>query len=208
MLLASSAAAEAKTGSIYDVTFAKGFEKLTFTGDADSNCAQFNVCGVEGTVTYTLSGKPKGKIYLTRSRSGKVRASGSYRTAGTTSSTVETPGEACSGGRTHARDVFSMFSSGPRNNSLRLAYHDAATTDYLATECKGLTEADVRAAGALPEGIFQANGFFKGEKPSFGLSGGTPFKAKGFNATVEWNLRYKAKARFCSPNCKLPAGTP
>jgi hypothetical protein len=89
-----------------------------------------------------------------------------------------------------------------------LAYHSGATTDYLETACPGPTEADVKAADALPEGLFRAKDFFRGRKPGLTLSGATPFKGSGFNATIEWDLSFKAKRRDCSPRCKLPAGTP
>jgi hypothetical protein len=201
------AVAEAKTGSIYDITFAKGSEKVTFTGDA-ADCAQFAVCGYDGTVEYTIGGKPKGKIVLTRTRAGRVDASARYSTSGVTESSVTPPadGTACSDTVARKNDVFSLTSSGPKLQSLLLAYHDGASQDYLETTCPGPTEADVRAADALPEGIFRSKDFFRGKKPKLSLGGSTPFTRSGFRSTIEWSLEFKAKQRACSPRCKLPAG--
>jgi hypothetical protein len=205
-MLLIPAAADAKTGSIYDVTFAKGFQKVTFTGDA-ADCAQFAVCGYDGTVEYTIGGKPKGTIVLTRTKAGKVDGSASYSSAGgTTVSSVTPPadGSACSDTVVRKNDVFSLTSSGSKFQSLLLAYHDGATTDYLETTCPGPTEADVRAADALPEGLFRAKDFFRGKKPRLSLGGSTPFTRSGFRSTIEWSLDFKAKQRACSPRCKLP----
>jgi hypothetical protein len=66
----------------------------------------------------------------------------------------------------------------------------------------------VKAAGALPEGLFRAKDLFRGPKPGFNLGGATPFQRGGFNATVEWELKFKFAERACSPRCKLPAGRP
>jgi hypothetical protein len=209
-MLLVPASAQAKRGSIYDLTKAAGFERVTFSGDVDANCAQFNTCGYTGAVTYTIGGKPKGKIVLTKARSGKVKASARYKTQGLTEASVTppAPAEKCLNSVTHKTDVFSMSSSGSKFQSLILAYHAGASTDYLATGCPGLTEKDVAAAGALPEGLFRTKDVFRGSKPGFTMSGATPFKQAGFTATIEWDLRFKSKQRDCSPNCKLPAGTP
>jgi hypothetical protein len=209
-MLLLPAAAQARTGSIYDVTFAKGFERVTFTGDA-ADCAQFSVCGYDGTVEYRIGGKAKGRIILTKTRAGKVEASARYSTAnGVTESNVTPPagGSSCSSGSSRRNDVFSLDSSGPKLQSLLLAYHDGATQDYLETACPGPTEADVRAADALPEGIFNAKDFFRGRKPKLSMGGSTPFTRAGFRSTIEWSLSFKAKRRDCSPRCKLPAGSP
>lgn len=210
MLIAVPASADAKRGSIYDMTQAKGFERLTFSGDADSSCAQFSVCGYTGKVTYTIGGAPKGKLVLTKARSGKVKASARYTTQGLTEASVHPPppGTDCLDSVANKTDVFTLVSSGSKFQSLLMTYHGGAKTDYLRTSCPGLTEADVRAANAIPEGIFRAKDLFRGPKPGLSLGGSTPFRAKGFNATVEWDLHFKMDERGCSPRCKLPAGTP
>lgn len=208
--LVPAADAQARRGSIYDMTQATGFEKITFSGDMDANCLQFNVCGYSGTVTYRIGGKPKGKLALTKSRSGKVNAAGTYRTNGVTTTNVTAPagGQDCAETKAHKSDHFGLLSSGSRNQSLRLVYHSAGGPDYLDTACNGPSEADADNANALPEGIFAAKDFFRGRKPSFGSGGSTPFTQGGFNATIEWNLKFKARERDCSPRCKLPAGKP
>jgi hypothetical protein len=209
-MLLLPAAASAKTGSIYDITFAKGFERVTFTGDAP-NCAQFAVCGYDGSVEYKIGGHVKGKIVLTKARSGKVEASARYNSAGGTTRARVTPpagGTSCQNLVTRRNDVFSLNSSGSKFQSLLLAYHDGATKDYLETSCPGPTEADVRAADAMPEGIFRAKDFFKGRKPHLTASGSTPFTRAGFRSTMEYSLEFRAKGRACNPRCKLPAGTP
>jgi hypothetical protein len=149
-------------------------------------------------------------MVLTRTKKGKVSGRASYKTTGTTKSTVTppAPGTDCTDTITHARDLFSLTSSGSNFTSVLLTYHGGATTDYLKTQCAGPTEKDVVDAGLLPEGLFNAKDFFRGKRPKFNLGGGTPFKAKGYNASIEWDLSFKAKARDCSPNCRLPAGTP
>jgi hypothetical protein len=207
-MLLTPAAAQAKRGSIYDITKASGFERLTFTGDPDSSCDEFSVCGYEGTTTYRISGTPKGTIIVRRTKSGKVSGKASYKTKGVTTTKVTPPAPAadCTDTVPHTRDVFGLSPSGPKFNSVLLTYHRGATDDYLKTQCMGPTEADVKAANAQPEGLFRSRDFFSGTRPKFNLGGGTPFRAKGFNVSVEWDLKYKAKARDCSPDCKLPAG--
>lgn len=204
LAMVAPAGASAARGSIYDVTFAKGFERVTF--DAGSDCPDFGTCGYNGVVTYTIKGKPKGTIVLTRSSSGKVRGRARYKTNGTTVSDVQPSGSRpnCNDTVEHKRDRWSIASSGANARNLVVTYHDAAPTDYLLTSCAGPTEKDVKDAGVLPEGRFAAKDFFRGPKPSFSLSGGTPFKARGFNAAIEWQLSFKAKERACSPHCKLP----
>jgi len=206
--LVPAADAQARRGSIYTMTRATGFEKITFSGDMDANCLQFNVCGYSGTATYTISGKPKGKLTLTKTRKGRVNAAGTYRTNGVTTSNVTAPagGQGCSETKAHKHDHFSMLSSGSKNQSLLLVYHSAGGPDYLDTACNGPSEADADNANALPEGLFSAKDFFRGRKPSFGTGGSTPFQQGGFNATIEWNLKFKARERDCSPRCKLPGG--
>jgi hypothetical protein len=207
-MLVAPAAAQAKRGSIYDLTKATGFERVRFTGDAGSGCAQYAVCGYSGTTTYRIGGTPRGTLVLTRSSSGRVKGSASYRTAGTTTSSVTPPqpGQACTDTVTRNSDVFKLSSTGPSFQNLLLVYHAGAATDYLDTNCAGPNEADVAAAGALPEGSYRAADFFKGTRPGFALSGGTPFTRAGFNSTIEWQLKFKTKARACSPRCTLPAG--
>jgi hypothetical protein len=207
-MLLLPAAAQAKRGSIYDVTKASGFERLTFSGDADSSCAQFSVCGYSGVTNYKIGGTTKGTLVLTRTKKGKVSARASYKAGGTTTTTVTppAPGADCTDAVSQPKDVFSLTSSGSSFKSLLLAYHVPTTHDYLKTQCMGPTEQDVADANALPEGIFTAKDFFRGATPRLSLGGGTPFKAKGFNAGLEWNLKFRLKARDCSPDCKLPAG--
>jgi hypothetical protein len=202
----SGAGAAAKRGYVYDLTTAKGFERLTFSGDPSANCMDFGTCGYSGVVTYTIAGKPKGTIALTRSHSGKVSGRARYTTNGTTVADVTPAGSRpnCNDSVQHSRDVWSIASTGANSRNLVVTYHDGATTDYLATNCAGPTEADVRSSGALPSGRFAAKDFFRGPKPSFSIAGGTPFAAAGFNASIEWQLSFKAKQRNCSPRCKLP----
>jgi hypothetical protein len=209
-MLLLPAAAQAKTGSIYDVTSAKGFERVTFTGDAP-DCDVFTVCGYDGTVEYKIGGKATGKIFLTKTRAGKVEATARYSTAGgATKAAVSAPAGStdCSDTVPRRNDVFSLDSSGPKLQSLLLTYHGGATQDYLETSCPGPTEADVRDADALPEGLFRAKDFFRGRKPRLSMGGSTPFTRSGFRSTIEWSLSFRAKERVCSPRCKLPAGTP
>jgi hypothetical protein len=209
-VLVAPAGAAAKTGSIYDMTRAAGFERVTFTGDADSSCATYGVCGYSGTVTYSISGAPRGTIVLARSRSGRVSGGATYRTHGTTRATVTPPagsGATCSDTESHPTDVFSLGSAGSSLRNLLLTYHGAGD-DYLDTRCPGPNEIDAAAAGALPEGRFKASDFFRGPTPRFGLSGGSPFKSGGFNATSEWRLKFKATGRGCNPRCRIPAHRP
>jgi hypothetical protein len=204
-MLVAPAAAQAKRGSIYDLTKATGFERVRFTGDAGSGCAQYAVCGYSGTTTYRIGGTPRGTLVLTRSSSGRVKGSASYRTAGTTTSSVTPPqpGQACTDTVTRNSDVFKLSSTGPSFQNLLLVYHAGAATDYLDTSCAGPNEGAVSDAGVLPSALFQPSDFFGGTSPSFGLSGSTPFRAAGFSSTIQWKLQYKMKARACSPRCQL-----
>jgi hypothetical protein len=201
--------AEAKRGSIYNITSASGFERVTFTGDSAAGCESFGVCGYTGTVTYAIGGKPRGKLVLARSRNGKVSGGATYRTTGVTEATVTPPGDGpdCTDTVRHKVDVFSMASAGPRFQSLLLTYH-LDGDDYLDTDCPGPNERDAAEAGALPEGSFRAADFFKGERPRLELSGGFPFISQGFSAASEWDLRFRAKGRACNPRCRIPAERP
>jgi hypothetical protein len=208
--MAFAPAAAAKNGSIYDVTVAKGFERVTFTGDADAACEQYGVCGYKGTVTYSIGGKTHGRLILTRSRSGKVNGRASYKTTGVTRARVTPPpgqGADCTDTISHKTDVFSVGSAGSNGRSLLLNYH-ASGIDYLDTKCAGPNESAVSDAGFLPLGILRASDFFRGPTPKLTMSGAQAFRAGGFSSEIDWNLRFKMKARACSPNCRLPAHTP
>jgi hypothetical protein len=208
--MAFAPAASAKNGSIYDFATAKGFERVTFTGDADAACAQYGVCGYAGTVTYTIGGKPHGKLFVTRSHSGNVKGRASYKTTGVTRARVTPPpgqGADCTDTISHKTDVFSLGSAGSQGRSLLLNYH-AFGVDYLDTTCAGPNESAVADAGFLPLGIFKASDFFRGARPQLTMSGSQAFRAGGFSSVIDWNLSFKVKARACSPNCRLPAGTP
>jgi hypothetical protein len=199
------ATADAKRGSIYDVTRATGFEKVTFTGDADGGCDLYGVCGYSGTVSYVISGKPRGTLRLTKGKNGKVTARASYKTNGVTHMHVTPPpdqGSACDVTLHHNTDVFDLHSRGSHNQLLMFTYHPSGP-DYLDTSCAGPNEGAVSDAGVLPSALFQPSDFFGGTSPSFGLSGSTPFRAAGFSSTIQWKLQYKMKARACSPRCQL-----
>jgi hypothetical protein len=199
------AAASARTGSIYDVTFAKGYERVTFDGSQNGGCDLYSTCGYSGTVTYTIGGTPKGKVLLTRSHKGKVSATARYRTAGTTKVRVRPPdGSAdCTDTVSHKTDVFTLGSQGSRFQNLVLNYHPFGA-DYLDTKCGGPNEGAVSDAGVLPRGVFRPKDFFRGDTPSFTLTGGYSFRAAGFASAIDWRLSFKLKARACSPHCKLP----
>ena len=201
-------ASAAKTGSIYDMTSARGFEKVTFTGDSSAGCEQFAVCGYKGTVRYAIGGTPKGTLLLARSRSGRYTGGATYRTAGVTTTSVSPPdGSAnCTDTVRHKTDVFEMSSLKNSVRTLLLSYHDGGD-DYLDTACAGPTERDVAAANAFPEGTFAASGF-KAKRVKWGLSGALQFRGSGFSATSEWKLNFKASRRLCSPRCRIPAQRP
>jgi hypothetical protein len=204
------AAMAAKKGSIYDITSAKGFERVTFTGDSNAACGQYGVCGYSGTVAYSLLGKPRGTLILTRAHNGKVTGRATYRANGTTRARVTPPpgqGADCTDTISHKTDVFNLASSGGRFQFLLLSYH-VTGDDYLDTTCAGPNESAVADAGVLPQGVFQASDFFRGPRPGLALSGSTPFRAGGFSSTIDWQLNFKTKARACSPRCALPAHTP
>ena len=198
------AVASAKTGSIYDVTFAKGFERVTFDGTQNGGCDLYNTCGYAGTVKYSFGGTPHGKVVLTRAKNGRVQATARYRTAGVTTVHVNPPdgGATCTDTIAHTTDVFSMSSQGSRFQNLVLNYHPSGA-DYLDTVCPGPNEGAVSDAGVLPRGVFQPKAFFKGNRPKFTLSGGYSFRAAGFSSAIDWRLSYKLKERACSPHCKI-----
>jgi hypothetical protein len=197
-------AASARTGSIYDVTVARGFERVTFSGDSDAACSQYDTCDYSGTTTYRIGGKPHGTLKLARGKNGWAKGFARYTTGGVTHSRVSPPdgGADCTDTVRHKRDVFSMESIGSHNQTLALSYHPVGP-DYLNTICGGPNEGAVGDANILPRGTFKARDFFKGAKPRFTLTGATPFRAGGFSSVIEWNLTFKLKARACSPHCKF-----
>jgi hypothetical protein len=202
------AAATARTGSIFDITKATGFERVTFTGDSAGGCESQGVCGITGTVTYTIGGKPQGSIVLARSRSGKMTGGASYRTNGVTRTSTSGPGTTppCSDTFSHRVDVFSIASVGPGFHNLLLSYHSGGGA-YLDSACPAPDESDLAAGGALPEGSFPAKEFH-GPRLRFSMKGGQPFTAHGFSAASDWSLSFRAQARDCNPNCRLPAHRP
>jgi hypothetical protein len=198
------AAASARTGSVYDVTFAKGFERVTFDGDSNAACGQYGTCGYSGRTTYRIGGKPHGTLKLARGKNGHWSGFARYKTSGVTRSRVSPPdgGGDCTDTVRHKKDIFSMESIGSHNQTLALSYHPVGP-DYLDTICGGPNEGAVGDAGILPRGTFKARDFFKGPRPRFTLTGATPFRAGGFSSAIEWNLTFRLKARACSPHCKF-----
>jgi hypothetical protein len=198
------AAAVAKTGSIYDVTGASGYERVTFDGTQNGGCDLYDTCGYTGTVKYALGGKPSGKLVLTRSKSGKVRATARYRTRGLTTVRVNPPDNsgACTATVKHKTDVFTLNSQGSHNQNLLLDYHRFGA-DYLDTKCGGPNEGTVSDAGVLPRGVFSPKQFFKGTRPHLSLAGGYSFRAAGFSSAIDWQLSFRLKERACSPHCKI-----
>jgi hypothetical protein len=196
--------AAARTGSVYDITSAKGYERITFDGTQNGGCELYSTCGYTGTVTYTIGGTPKGKLVLTRSKNGKVRGTAHYRTAGVTRVRVRPPdgSAACTDTVRHKTDVFTLNSMGSRNQNLLLSYHPFGP-DYLDTQCGGPNEGTVSDAGVLPRGVLSPTKFFKGNRPSFTLTGAYSFRAAGFSSAIDWHLAFKLKARACSPHCKI-----
>jgi len=198
------ATAAAKTGSIYDVTKASGFERVIFDGTQNGGCELYDTCGYTGRVKYTIGGKPQGKLVLTRSKSGKVRSTARYRTNGVTTVRVNPPDSSapCTDTVRHKTDVFTLNSQGSHNQNLLFSYHPFGP-DYLDTKCGGPNEGTVSDAGVLPRGVLSPKKFFKGNRPSFTLTGAYSFRAAGFSSAIDWNLSLKLKARACSPHCKI-----
>jgi hypothetical protein len=206
LAIAPSAEA-AKRGWIYDVTKASGFETVTYTGDNDAGCVLYKVCGYSGEVGYKLSGKPKGTLVVTRSKSGKIQGRATYNSKGLTTTRVtppsDQPGPDCTQSISHKTDTFDLFSRGSHNDRLMFVWHSFGP-DYLDTKCTGPNEGAVADAGVLPQALFQTSDFFNGSKPSFAFKGATPFRAGGFSSTIQYKLQFKMKARACSPRCALP----
>lgn len=205
--IAAPTAGAAKTGSIFDMTIARGYERVTFTGDSAAKCEDFGTCGYKGTVTYAIDGKPRGTLLLAKSRSGRYTGGATYKTKGVTTADVTMPdGTACTDIVKHGTDVFSMTSLPASAKTLLLSYHDAGD-DYLDTTCTTPTEENLQAAGALPEGTFEAAGF-TGKRVKWALKGALEFKANGFSGASEWKLGFKASGRRCNPRCRIPAQRP
>ena len=196
----------AKRGSIYDVKEATGFEHVAFTGDQEGGCELYSVCGYSGDVRYKLSGKPKGTLQVTRSKSGKVKGRATYRSKGLTTTRVTPPpeqgGPDCTESIAHGTDTFDLFSRGSHNDRLMFVWH-VVGPDYLNTKCGGPNEGAVSDAGVLPQALFRTKDFFDGTKPSFTIKGSTPFRAGGFSSAIDYKLHFKLKARECSPRCRL-----
>jgi hypothetical protein len=202
------APALARKGSIFDLTQARGFEKVSFKGDAAARCTSRGTCGFRGSTTYRISGKPKGIMVLAKGKGGKLVGDARYKTKGVTHSRVTEPGSAtpCTYDHEFTHDVFGLRSTGAKNQNLLLTYHPGGG-HYLDAGCPGPNEKDLRAQGALPEGGFKAADFH-GPKLGFSLSGSFPFMAAGFSSTTQWDLSFKARARACNPNCTLPPRRP
>jgi hypothetical protein len=198
------AAAAAKTGSVYDVTKAYGFERVKFDGTQNGGCELYDTCGYTGTVKYAFGGKPHGKLVLTRSKSGKVRSAAHYRTNGVTTVRMNPPDSSapCTDTVHRRNDVFTLNSAGSRNQNLVLNYHPFGP-DYLDTKCGGPNEGTVSDAGVLPRGVLSPKAFFKGNRPSFTITGAYSFRAAGFSSAIDWRLTFRLKARACSPHCKI-----
>jgi hypothetical protein len=186
---AAPAVADATTTS-YKLIEASGTHRVTFTADK-ATCARFLTCGYRGTITYKFGGTPSGRLVLEQGSNGHVTGAADFTSRGTTVADV-TAGAACDDTVRHAREHFSMRSPS-RLGKLIFGLH-GAKTDYLATDCAGPTEADLKRDAALPTGRFKREDF-KAQSTTFGLKGSAAFREKGYRGTTTWNLSYEVKRR-------------
>jgi hypothetical protein len=180
------AAASATTTTTYRVTKATGSEVVAFSADPGT-CARFVTCGYHGTVTYRFGGTPSGRLVLNRGARGHVTGAADFSARGTTVADV-TAGDACTDTVRHRREHFSMRSPS-RLGKLIFGLH-GAKTDYLATDCAGPTEADLKRDGALPTGKFRRKDF-AAQATTFTLKGSASFREKGYRGGVAWKLKYR-----------------
>jgi hypothetical protein len=182
---AEAAAAAAPATSVHRVLRASGMVKVSFAADG-STCARFGTCGERGTVAYGFKGTPRGRLVLEQGRSGHITGAADFRSHGATVATVI----GCSDTVRHRREHFSMRSPS-RLGKLIFGLH-GAETDYLATDCAGPTEADLKRDGALPHGRFKRSDFRAGST-TFGLKGSSSFRESGYTGTATWKLSYRVK---------------
>jgi hypothetical protein len=181
------AAADAAKAS-YRVTGASGTQKVTFRADS-STCLRFDTCGYRGTITYKFGGSPRGSLVLRSDRRGRLSGAADFTSSGTTSSKV-TAGIDCRDRIRHRREHFTMRTRS-RLGKLIFGLH-GAKTDYLETDCKGPTEADLERDGALPTGRFKQKDFH-GQVTSFNLRGSQTFRERGYSGSTSWKLKYKVR---------------
>jgi hypothetical protein len=179
------AAAAAKT-TTYRVTKATGNEVVTFSADP-ATCARFVTCGYGGTITYTFGGTPRGTLVLVEDARGHVKGAADFRSRGTTVADI-TAGVACKDTVRHTREHFSMGSP-TRFGKLIFGLH-AGRTDYLATDCVGPTERDLKRDAALPTGKFQRSDF-TAQATRFNLKGSASFRERGYRGSATWKLSYR-----------------
>ena len=180
-----AAAAATPSTSVHRVLEASGTIKVSFAGDR-STCVRFGTCGERGTVAYGFKGTPRGRLVLEQGRSGHITGAADFRSHGRTVATVI----GCSDSVRHGREHFSMRSPS-RLGKLIFGLH-GAKTDYLATDCAGPTEADLKRDGALPHGRFKRTDFRAGST-TFGLKGSSSFRESGYTGSATWKLSYRVK---------------
>ena len=185
------ATASAAKRTAYSIEKASGVEKLTFEADP-STCAGFGVCGESGTVTYRFGGDPgPGRLVLNRD-GRRQRGSASFRSSGTTSSSVSGPNGSCRDNVKRTNEWFSLRGSLER---LRFRLHPRrAKRDHLRTLCATPSEANLARDGALPEGTFEADDF-RNERTHFELNGTSVFNDRGYRGELRWKLAYSVAKR-------------
>jgi hypothetical protein len=188
-LPAAADAATPKT-AVYRVLQASGTQKVTFRADS-STCARFGTCGNRGTLTYRFGGTARGSLEMKSDRRGHITGAADFTSRGTTTSDV-TAGAVCSDTVSHRREYFSIRSPS-RLGKLIFGLHGDAT-DYLATDCAGPTDADLKRDKALPSGRFKREDF-DAKIATFGLRGSQTFRERGYAGNSTWKLKYEIRRR-------------
>jgi hypothetical protein len=187
------AVAAAKT-TRYSIVKANGFERVTFTADS-ATCASFGTCGDSGRVNYRFGGKPgRGSLVLRTNRRGRGTGTASFRTAGTTTATVNSESGTCTDTVRRRREAFSLVSESNLSRLLFTLHPRSAKRDYLETDCLTPSEAHLARTDNLPQGSFRADDF-DNARTSFRLSGENFFRNRGYRGSVKFTLGYRVARR-------------
>jgi hypothetical protein len=206
------AAAEAKTSeraTLFTITRAIGYVRVTFHGDEAAGCRARGVCGVSGRIKRSYERPSFGQLFWLRA-GPRTQALYAFvdEGRGTIRADVGTDGspERCVDVLRTGGDTFELEPT--RSGRLRFVWREVDPDDGFivgadheddevpaedlfanpfGTRCAGPELRDLK--GALPTGEIPFR-VLRSRRSQFHLKGELPFAAGGFAGTVDWNLRY------------------
>ena len=192
--------------TLFSITRAVGYVRVTFHGDEAAGCRARGVCGVAGRIKRKYERDTFGQLlWFRRSTRTQVLQAFIDEGRGTLTADVGVEGspERCAD---RLRTGFDHFQLEPRGGRLRFVWRDleggwVIGADHedeevpaedrfpnpFGTRCPGPELGDM--AAALPRGDIPFR-VLRSRRSQIHLAGELPFAAGGFAGTVDWSLRY------------------